>query len=55
MQEVFHKHDGNQSGYLNRIQLRAAMKDAGGQAKPCCRAHARGAGRGGLCHASLPK
>uniref|UniRef100_A0A8C0NEU0 Calpain 14 n=1 Tax=Canis lupus familiaris TaxID=9615 RepID=A0A8C0NEU0_CANLF len=28
-QEVFHKHDHNQSGYLNRTQLQAAMRDAG--------------------------
>ncbi|GAB5569928.1 calpain-3 isoform X5 [Prionailurus iriomotensis] len=28
-QEVFHKHDSSHSGYLNRTQLQAAMRDAG--------------------------
>ncbi|XP_059263575.1 calpain-14 isoform X2 [Mustela nigripes] len=28
-QEVFHKHDSHRLGYLNRTQLRAAMRDAG--------------------------
>lgn len=55
LQEVFHKHDSNQSGYLNRIQLRAAMRDAGRQAEPCCGACSRGGEGRGCVTASLPK
>lgn len=47
-QEVFHKQDSSQSGYLNRTQLWAAVGDAGKLRRSrCWRTHTHQSGRGG--------